>query len=45
MFAVMVAFLLPMTLMAQQKEVRVVKPYSPTLSGAKKIELLPGMDE
>ena len=41
----MVTCLLPMTLMAQQKEVRVVKPYSPTLSGAQKIELLPGMDE
>ena len=41
----MVAFLLPVALMAQQKEVRVVKPYSPTLSAAEKIELLPGMDE
>ena len=37
--------LMPVALMAQQKEVRVVKPYSPTLSGAKKIELLPSMDE
>lgn len=39
------AFLLPVAMMAQQKEVRVVKPYSPTLSGAEKIELLPSMDE
>lgn len=29
----------------QQEEVRVVKPYSPTLSGASKIELLPALDE
>jgi len=37
--------LLPLAIMGQQKEVRVVKPYSPTLSGAEKIELLPSMDE
>jgi len=37
--------LAPMTLMGQQEEVRVVKPYSPTLSGAQKIELLPSLDE
>ncbi|MDF1574875.1 MAG: hypothetical protein P1P86_06740 [Bacteroidales bacterium] len=37
--------LLPLALIGQQQEVRVVKPYSPTLSGAKKIELLPGMEE
>lgn len=37
--------LVPLALLAQQKEVRVVKPYSPTLSGARKIELLPSMDE
>jgi hypothetical protein len=37
--------LIALTMMGQQKEVRVVKPYSPTLSGAKKIELLPSMDE
>lgn len=37
--------LLPLAMMGQQKEVRVVKPYSPTLSGAEKIELLPSMDE
>jgi len=41
----MVICLLPLALMGQQKEVRVVKPYSPTLSGAEKIELLPSMDE
>jgi hypothetical protein len=45
-FAVwMVVCLLPLAMMGQQKEVRVVKPYSPTLSGAEKIELLPSMDE
>jgi len=38
-------FLVPLALMGQQKEVRVVKPYSPTLSGAQKIELLPSMNE
>jgi len=32
-------------LLAQQSEVRVVKPYSPTLSGASKIQLLPDMEE
>lgn len=32
-------------LIAQQEEVRVVKPYSPTLSGAEKIQLLPNLDE
>lgn len=37
--------LAPLALMGQQEEVRVVKPYSPTLSGAQKIELLPGLDE
>ncbi len=41
----MVFCLLPLAMMGQQKEVRVVKPYSPTLSGAEKIELLPSMDE
>ena len=41
----MVLCLIPLSMMGQQKEVRVVKPYSPTLSGAKKIELLPSMDE
>ncbi len=34
-----------LSLKAQQEEVRVVKPYSPTLSGAEKIELLPSLDE
>jgi hypothetical protein len=32
-------------LAAQQEEVRVVKPYTPTLSGADKIQLLPDLDE
>lgn len=40
-----IACSLPLALLGQQKEVRVVKPYSPTLSGAEKIELLPSMDE
>ncbi len=30
---------------AQQEEVRVVKPYNPTLSGAEKIQLLPVLDD
>ncbi|TFH22999.1 MAG: hypothetical protein E4H10_12825, partial [Bacteroidia bacterium] len=37
--------LAPLALMGQQEEVRVVKPYSPTLSGAQKIELLPSLSE
>jgi hypothetical protein len=41
----MVFTLIPLTMMGQQKEVRVVKPYTPTLSGAEKIELLPSMEE
>ena len=36
-----VVFLIPGVLQAQQEEVRVVKPYTPTLSGAEKIQLLP----
>jgi hypothetical protein len=40
-----VLILFPVILNAQQEEVRVVKPYSPTLSGAQKIQLLPGMNE
>ena len=42
------ALLIPLCLVSmegQQKEVRVVKPYSPTLSGAEKIQLLPSLDE
>jgi len=35
------ALVLPAALIAQQEEVRVVKPYTPTLSGAEKIQLLP----
>lgn len=35
------ALVLPVALIAQQEEVRVVKPYTPTLSGAEKIQLLP----
>ncbi len=30
---------------AQQEEVRVVKPYTPTLSGAEKIQLMPGIED
>lgn len=37
--------LLSVSLFGQQEEVRVVKPYSPTLSGADKIQLLPSLDE
>ncbi len=32
---------LPVLVMAQQEEVRVVKPYNPTLSGAEKLQVLP----
>lgn len=38
---VTVMLLLPVLVVAQQEEVRVVKPYTPTLSGAEKIQLLP----
>lgn len=38
------AFVFPATLEAQEEEVRVVKPYTPTLSAAEKIQLLPRMD-
>jgi len=41
----LVLSLVTLAMMGQQKEVRVVKPYSPTLSGAEKIELLPSMEE
>ncbi|MEX0985863.1 MAG: hypothetical protein WD052_00205 [Bacteroidales bacterium] len=34
-------FFVTISLHAQQEEVRVVKPYNPTLSGAEKIQLLP----
>ena len=30
---------------AQQEEVKVVKPYNPTLSGAEKIQLLPDLKD
>jgi hypothetical protein len=36
---------LAISLSGQQSEVRVVKPYSPTLSGAEKIQLLPSLEE
>lgn len=42
---IVVLVLNPALLRAQQEEVRVVKPYTPTLSGAQKIQLLPGMKE
>ena len=41
----MVGALIPVAMMGQQSEVRVVKPYSPTFSGANKIELLPSLAE
>jgi hypothetical protein len=37
--------LFPIGMAGQQSEVRVVKPYSPTLSGASKIQLLPSLQE
>jgi hypothetical protein len=43
MLGLLISF--PILLSAQQSEVRVVKPYSPTLSGAQKIQLLPSLDE
>ncbi|MFO7935068.1 MAG: hypothetical protein R6U78_13420 [Bacteroidales bacterium] len=39
------SMLVPFSILAQQEEVRVVKPYTPTLSGAEKIQLLPSLDE
>ncbi len=45
LLALFVASVFPIMLEGQQEEVRVVKPYSPTLSGAQKIELLPSLEE
>ncbi len=42
---ILIAFILSLSLEGQQSEVRVVKPYSPTLSGANKVQLLPSLDE
>lgn len=43
---VLIIFLLgSLNLAAQQEEIRVVKPYTPTLSGAEKIQLLPDLDD
>ena len=42
---ILLAGVLPFLATAQQKEVRVVKPYTPTLSGAEKIQLLPDLEE
>ncbi|MEX0980976.1 MAG: hypothetical protein WD577_07420 [Bacteroidales bacterium] len=39
------AFTLTQHVNAQQEEVRVVKPYNPTLSGAEKIQLLPDIGD
>jgi len=36
--------LIPLAVSGQQEEVRVVKPYTPTLSGAQKIQLLPSLE-
>jgi hypothetical protein len=41
---IVVAIMVPQILSGQQEEVRVVKPYTPTLSGAHKIELLPSLE-
>lgn len=43
--AILMFTVLLLPIAGQQKEVRVVKPYSPTLSGAEKIQLLPSLDE
>ncbi|MFC2089428.1 hypothetical protein ACFLT1_01530 [Bacteroidota bacterium] len=43
-FSLVVLFL-TFHLYAQQEEVRVVKPYTPTLSGAEKIQLMPSIDD
>ncbi|MEN8230136.1 MAG: hypothetical protein ABFS38_18385 [Bacteroidota bacterium] len=45
LLALFIASVFPNVLEGQQEEVRVVKPYSPTLSGAEKIELLPSLEE
>ena len=45
LFTLVATFLLSGLILAQQEEVRVVKPYSPTLSSAKKIQLLPVLNE
>jgi hypothetical protein len=39
-----VILFIPQVLSGQQEEVRVVKPYTPTLSGAEKIQLLPSLE-
>ena len=39
------AMVFTMSVRGQQSEVRVVKPYTPTLSGAEKIQLLPNLEE
>ncbi len=41
----LIASILSVSLEGQQSEVRVVKPYSPTLSGAQKVQMLPSLDE
>ena len=38
-------FIFSFSASGQQSEVRVVKPYTPTLSGAEKIQLLPNLEE
>lgn len=40
----LIGLILSLAVQAQQEEVRVVKPYNPTLSGAEKIQLLPDLD-
>ncbi|MFH0759672.1 MAG: hypothetical protein V2B15_20460 [Bacteroidota bacterium] len=42
---ILIAFIMSLSVAGQQSEVRVVKPYSPTLSGANKVQLLPSLDE
>ncbi len=45
LLAIFLVTFLAHSLEGQQKEVRVVKPYTPTLSGAEKIQLLPSLEE
>lgn len=44
LLSLLAVFLCYSTLYAQQEEVRVVKPYTPTLSSAEKIQLLPDLE-
>ena len=45
LLVILTIFTLSFSAIGQQSEVRVVKPYTPTLSGAEKIQLLPNLEE